>query len=41
MAFADRLLINLVLFENFYQMDESDYTVMASDKDPATITVTV
>jgi hypothetical protein len=26
---------------NFYQMDESDYTVMASNKDPATIIVAV
>jgi hypothetical protein len=26
---------------NFYQMDESDYTVMASGKDPATIIITV
>ena len=27
--------------ENFYHMDESDYTVMASDKDHATIIITV
>ena len=26
---------------NFYQMDESDYTVMSSDKDPLTIIVVV
>jgi hypothetical protein len=26
---------------NFYQMDECDYTVMASDKDPATIIIAV
>jgi hypothetical protein len=27
--------------QNFYHMDESDYTVMLSDKDPATIIITV
>lgn len=26
---------------NFYHLDENDYTAMASDKDPATIIVTI
>jgi len=26
---------------NFYRLDENDYTIMASDKDPATIIVTI
>lgn len=38
----DKYLIKLpAKIYNFYQMDESDYTVMASDKDPATIIITV
>ena len=38
----DKYLIKLpVKIYNFYRMDESDYTVMASDKDPATIIITV
>jgi len=26
---------------NFYRLDENDYTIMASDRDPATIMVTI
>lgn len=26
---------------NFYHLDENDYTIMASDKDPATIIITI
>jgi hypothetical protein len=38
----DKYLIKLpAKIYNFYQMDETDYTVMASDKDPATIIVSV
>ena len=38
----DKYLIKLpAKIYNFYQMDESDYTIMASDKEPATIIVTV
>ena len=38
----DKYLIKLpAKIYNFYQMDESDYTIMASDKEPATIVVTV
>lgn len=38
----DKYLIKLpAKIYNFYQMDETDYTVMASGKDPATIIITV
>jgi hypothetical protein len=38
----DKYLIKLpAKIYNFYQMDESDYIVMGSDKDPATIIITV
>jgi hypothetical protein len=38
----DKYLIKLPeKIYDFYQMDESDYTVMASDKDPATIIIAV
>ncbi|MGD0644416.1 MAG: hypothetical protein ABSA75_05875 [Candidatus Bathyarchaeia archaeon] len=38
----DKYLIKLPSkIYNFYQMDESDYMVMASDKDPGAIIITV
>jgi hypothetical protein len=38
----DNYLIKLpAKIYNFSQMDENDYTVMESDKDPATIIITV
>ena len=38
----DRYLLKLpAKVYNFYRMDESDYTVMISDKEPLTIIVTV
>jgi len=41
-AEQDKYLIKLpVRIYNFYQMDESDYTVMASNRDPLTIIVAV